>query len=64
MLDDQVSRTLTWDCGRRSAVLIYLDTKDLISLLSGSGPLSAEEFEAKLRVGGHKFILSSCAILE
>jgi hypothetical protein len=45
-------------------MLVYLDTKDLIALLSGSKSYSAEDFEAKLRAGGHKLILSSCTVLE
>lgn len=45
-------------------MLIYLDTKDLISLLSGSDSHSADEFEARLRDGGHELVLSSCTIFE
>jgi hypothetical protein len=45
-------------------MLVYLDTKDLIALFSGSRSYSTEDFETKLRDGGHKLILSSCTILE
>jgi len=48
----------------KCAVVIYLDTKDLISLLDGSDNHSADEFEARLRDGGHELVLSSCTIFE
>ena len=45
-------------------MVIYLDTKDLISLLDGSDNHSADQFEAKLRDGGHELVLSSRTIFE
>lgn len=43
---------------------IFLDTKDLIDIVDKSKPISAEDFENKLRVNNHELILSFSNVIE